>query len=360
MSRPIGVGIVGLSAHGGWGAAGHLPALAAAGGFELRGLVAGSEESGLVAGRRFGVPSYSTVEQLAAAEDIELVVITVKTPRHRELVLPATAAGKAVFCEWPFAVNHAEAVEMADAASALPTFVGLQGRSSPSFRWLADLVADGYVGEVLSVTILSAAAEWGSPVPERMVYTLDRDQGATMLGIAFAHAIDPVLMATGELQDVVSTTAVRHPLVPLRRAGRTVRMTAEDQIALSGTLPGGAVLSAHQRGGIASGPAFSVTIDGTAGTLLATAVDHPHIAPLTVRGARRGDDPVTLRSPAAYDAFPGLAGTAIHTLAHAYASIRDELRGGARTVPDFTHAVRRHKLLDAVSHSAATGSRVEL
>src|SRR5690606_10831638 len=98
----------------------------------------------------------------------ELVVITVKTPRHRELVLSATAAGKAIFCEWPFAVDHPEAVEMADATSGLPTFIGLQGRSSPRFRWMADLVADGYVGEVLSATVLSAAAEWGSPVSERM------------------------------------------------------------------------------------------------------------------------------------------------------------------------------------------------
>ena len=360
MSDPIGVGVVGLSARGGWGAGAHLPALAAAGGFELRGLVASSKDSARAAARRFGVPSYDSVGQLAAADDIELVVVTVKTPRHRELVLPALAARTPVFCEWPFAVDHPEAVEMAASAPGLPTFVGLQGRSSPRFRWLADLVADGYVGELLSVTVLSAAAEWGSPVSERMAYTLDREQGATMLAIAFGHAIDPVLMVTGELRDVVATTAVRHLQVPLGHTGRHVRMTAEDQIAISGSLPGGAVLSAHQRGGIASGPGFSLRIDGTEGTLVATAADHPHLAPLTVRGARRGEELAMLELPVAYDAFPRLDGTAIHTLAHAYAGIREELRGGARAVPDFAHAVRRHKLLDAISRSAATGRRVEL
>jgi predicted dehydrogenase len=103
-----------------------------------------------------------------------------------------------------------------------------------------------------------------------------------------------------------------------------------------------------------------MTIDGTEGTLEASAADHPHIAPLTVRGRHGGGRMATMRPPAAYDAFPSLAGTAIHTLAHAYAGIRSELRGGAGTVPDFTHAVRRHRLLDAISESAATGRRVEL
>ncbi|GAB3603466.1 Gfo/Idh/MocA family oxidoreductase [Kineococcus gypseus] len=360
MNHPIGVGVVGLSARGGWGAGAHLPAMAAAGGFELRGLVASSQGSARAAARRFGVPAHDSVAQLAAAEDVELVVVTVKTPAHRELVLPALAAGKPVFCEWPFAVDHPEAVRMATAASGVPTFVGLQGRSSPRFRWLADLVADGYVGEVLSVTVLSTVAEWGSPVSERMAYTLDREQGATMLAIAFGHAIDPVLMVTGELRDVVATTAVRHPRVPLAGTGRYVPVTADDQIAISGTLPGGAVLSAHQRGGTASGPGFSLRIDGTAGTLVATAADHPHLVPLTVRGARGSGEPATLALPAGYDAFPRFDGTVIHTLVHAYAGIGEGLRGGARTVPDFAHAAQRHGLLDAVVRSSATGRRVEL
>lgn len=358
--RPIGVGVVGLSASGGWGAGAHLPAMAAAGGFELRGLVASSEASGRAASQAHGAPSYASAEHLAAADDIDLVVVTVKTPRHRELVLPAAAAGKPVFCEWPLAVDHREAEELAAASAGLRTFVGLQGRSSPSFRWLADLVAEGYVGTVLSATVLSAAAEWGAPVSERTLYLLDRDQGAAMLGIAFGHAIDPVLMVLGELRDVVATTATRRPEIPLGRTGRVVPMTAADQIAISGSLPGGAVLSAHQRGGTASGPGFSVTIDGTEGTLEATAADHPHIAPVTVRGARGGRPLAELTLPAGYDAFPGLAGSPIHTLAHAYAGIREELLGGTGFVPGFAHAVRRHRLLDAITDSAATGRRISL
>lgn len=360
LSRPIGVGVVGLSASGGWGAGAHLPAMSIAGGLELRGLVASSDSTARAASRSHGAPWFASVEDLANAADIDLVVVTVKTPRHRELVVPALAAGKPVFCEWPLAVDHREAIEMTQAVGQLSTFVGLQGRSSPSFRWLADLVREGFVGEILSVTLNSSAREWGSPVSEGALYTLDRRSGAAMLGIAFGHAIDPVLMAVGEMQDVVATTATRHSRVPLAGTGDFVSMTAEDQIAISGSLANGAILSAHQRGGIAAGPSFWVRIDGTEGTLEATATNHPHIVPTTVRGARGSQRMSPLPVPEGYDSFPGLSQSPIHTLAHAYAGVREELLGGARTLPNFAHAVTRHRLLDAISDSAATGRRVAL
>ena len=137
-------------------------------------------------------------------------------------------------------------------------------------------------------------------------------------------------------------------------------MTAEDQIAISGSLANGGILSAHQRGGIAAGPGFWLRIDGTEGTLEATATNHPHIAPTKVRGARRSQRLSPLPVPDGYDSFPDLAESPIHTLTHAYAGVRGELLGGPRTLPDFAHAVTRHRLLDAISHSAATGRRVEL
>ncbi|GAB7037311.1 MULTISPECIES: Gfo/Idh/MocA family protein [Catenuloplanes] len=360
MKHTIGVGIVGLSASGGWAAGGHLPALSAVDGLELTALVASSDASTGAAGARYGVPAYSSVDQLARDKNVDLVVVAVKVPRHRELVLPALHAGVPVLSEWPFALDLPEAEEMRRAAGATPTFVGLQGRSSPTFRWVADLVSGGYVGEVLSATVVASSSEWGTPVSERMRYTLDHTLGATMLTIAFGHAIDLVSMVLGELQDVVATTAVRRPRIPLGRTGQTVPMTAEDQIAVSGTLPGGAVLSVHHRGATASGPGFSLLIDGTDGVLEITAPNHPHLSPVTVRGARGHARPAVLTLPDGYDAYPHLAGTPIHTLTHAYAAIRDDLRMGTATAPDFAHAVTRHRLLDAIVRSAADGRRIQL
>jgi predicted dehydrogenase len=46
-----------------------------------------------------------------------------------------------------------------------------------------------------------------------------------------------------------------------------------------------------------------------------------------------------------------------YTVAHAYAQLRADLAEGTRTVPDFAHAVRRHRLLDYVQQAATTGER---
>lgn len=137
-------------------------------------------------------------------------------------------------------------------------------------------------------------------------------------------------------------------------------MTAEDQIAISGTVAGGAILSVHHRGGAASGAGFSLIIDGTEGRLEITAAEFPHIGPVTVCGTRSGGRPTKVTLPSGYDDYPGLAGTVIHTLVHAYAAIRDDLIHGTAVAPDFTHAVKRHRLLDAIVRSAATGQRKAL
>ncbi|MFY1670731.1 Gfo/Idh/MocA family protein [Plantactinospora sp. WMMB334] len=359
--RLLGVGIVGLSASGGWAAGAHLPALSAVDGMELTALATSSRASAAAAGAAFGVTGYAAVEQLVEDENVDLVVIAVKVPRHRELVLPALRVRVPVLSEWPFAVDLAEAEEMEGAARDTRTFIGLHGRSSPTIRWLADLVSDGYVGDVLSATVLASSIEWGNPVSERMRYTLDHTLGATMLTIAFGNAIDVVSMVVGELQDVIASTATRRPIVPLGSTGQTVPMTAEDQIAVSGTLSNGAILSVHHRGATVSGPGFSLLIDGTEGTLeITSASGYPHLGPVTVRGAR-GPAPLSrLTLPDGHDGYPHLAGTPIHNLAHTYAAIRNDLIDGTATVPDFAHAVRRHRLLDAIIRSAAEGRRVHL
>jgi predicted dehydrogenase len=359
-NAPVGVGIVGLSATGGWAARAHVPALSALDGIELRGLTASSAAAGHAAAEAHGVPAYASVEDLARAADVDLVVVAVKVPEHRRLVLPALAAGVPVLCEWPLALDLREARELEAAAGETPTFVGLQARSSPTFRWLADLVVGGYVGEVLSATVVASSSGWGDPVSGRLRYTLDRTLGATLLAIAFGHVIDAVSMVVGELQDVTATTATRRPRVPLAGTGDLVPMTAEDQIAVSGTLPGGAVLSVHHRAGLAAGPGFTMLVDGTEGTLEITAPFEPHIAPVAVRGARGRGRPVALRLPDGYDDHREAAGTAVHSLMHAYAAVRDDLLHGTARAPGFAHAVRRHRLLDAVERSAATGRRVSV
>src|SRR6266516_5472449 len=153
----LGVGIVGVSPARGWAATAHIPALRALPNYEIRALTTHSEESARAAGEVFGIGAvFSDHEQLVTQPDIDLVAVTVKVPHHRELVSAALAAGKAVYCEWPLGRDLADARAMAALAAErrVRTVVGLQARQAPAIEYVRELLRDGYVGEVLSTTML--------------------------------------------------------------------------------------------------------------------------------------------------------------------------------------------------------------
>src|SRR5437773_5169137 len=99
----LGVGIIGVSPVRGWATTAHIPALRALPNrYEIRALSAHNPESARAIGEAFGVSAvFSDHEQLVIQPDIDVVVVTVKVPHHRELVSAALAAGKVVYCEWP-------------------------------------------------------------------------------------------------------------------------------------------------------------------------------------------------------------------------------------------------------------------
>jgi predicted dehydrogenase len=94
-----------------------------------------NEQSAREAAEVFGAERWFS-DPLAMIRDdlIDIVTVAVKVPAHRDLVLAALEAGKAVYCEAPLGRNTEEAEEMARAARSRHTAIGLQGRLNPSLR----------------------------------------------------------------------------------------------------------------------------------------------------------------------------------------------------------------------------------
>ena len=91
----------------------------------------------------------------ALAEDPEVDVVYVATPHsaHAEPVRLCLEAGTAVLCEKPFTLNAAQAAELVTLARARGVFLmeAMWTYCNPVVRRMAELVADGAVGEVLAV-----------------------------------------------------------------------------------------------------------------------------------------------------------------------------------------------------------------
>src|SRR5213593_838929 len=199
----LGVGIIGVSPVRGWAATAHIPALRALPKYEIRALSAHTAESARAAGEAFGVRAvFSDHEQLLTRPDVDVVAVTVKAPLHRELVSAALAAGKAVYCEWPLGRDRDEARAMAALAAekGVRTVVGLQARQSPAIEFVQQLLGDGYVGEVLSTSMVGLSVLGGTLVQPN-AYMLDKTNGANLLTVAFGHSLDVLNYVLGEFAD---------------------------------------------------------------------------------------------------------------------------------------------------------------
>jgi predicted dehydrogenase len=361
-SNKIGVGIIGLSAKGGWAARAHVPALQALPEYEIRALTASSPESAAAAAEKFGVLNfYTDPTELAASPEVDLVVVTVKVPQHKELVEAALDAGKMVFCEWPLGkgLEEAQGLEALAGEKGVHAFVGLQSHGVPAVRYVKDLIASGYVGEVLSTTVVGSGALYGPTVDERSLYLLDPANGATLLSIPFGHSIDAMCWALGEFRGLTATAANRRPEVTQQETGEKVAKSADDNIAVSGILESGAVASIHYRGGISKGTNFRWEINGTQGDLVIEGdIGHLQFGQVSLQGTTGDAQALApLPIPAQYTTTPGSPDHISYPVAQLYQGILSDLQEGTHLVPTFADAVRRHRMLEAIESAAKSGTQ---
>ncbi len=362
----LGVGIIGVSPVRGWATTAHIPALRALPNYEIRALSAHNAESARAAGEVFGVSAvFSDHEQLVTRPDIDVVAVTVKVPHHRALVSAALAAGKAVYCEWPLGrdLDDARAMAALAAKQGVRTVIGLQARQAPAIEFVQQLLRDGYVGEVLSTTMVGLSIP-GNVVGQPNAYMLDKTNGANLLTVPLGHSLDALNYVLGEFADLSAVSDVRRPLITIEETGEQIVKTAADQIAVIGTLRSGATASVHLREAVAGGIGFLWEINGTDGTLRITAdAALPEIFPLTVAGAQGRNAPAELVIPAAltqkWPTLTSLEGAPGFNVGRVYAAFAADIDKGTHTVPDFADAVRRHELIATIERSAASGKRVK-
>jgi predicted dehydrogenase len=360
----IRVGIIGANPDRGWAAQAHIPALRSlADDFEITALSTSRLESADAASTLFGVPAaFDNHQELVNSPAVDVVAVTVKVPYHLELATAALEAGKAVYCEWPLGNGLREAQTLAALAKkqGVLAVAGLQARSAPAVAYVRDLVDQGYVGDVLSTTLVGSGMGWGPTVEPFNAYLNDRKNGATMLSIAVGHTADALCYCLGEVQELSATMAMRRQTFTITETGESSPMTADDQVAVNGLLEGGAAFSIHYRGGVSRGTNLLWEINGSEGDLQLTATGgQAQIWEMDIRGGRGAQSSLELLPvPEQYRwAPPQGPGT---NVAQAYARFARDYREGSHLCPTFDDAVTRHRMLNAIETAAATGQRQTL
>ena len=365
MTDRIRVGIVGATVTqggSGWGANAHVPALKALPHSELTAVCTSHEDTAKASAAKFGAErAFHRFSDMAAHPDVDLIVVCVRVPGHRDLVMAGLQAGKAVFCEWPLGANLAEAEEMAGLASqrSVNTIVGLQARSDPTILYARDLVQGGYIGEVLTANLNTVAQAQLQRGPGR-IWQGVRANGANTLTIAGGHAIDALCAVLGEFAEVSARVSTR---IPQWRTldGTPVPVDAPDSINVVGRMVGGAEVSVNVAA-VPSNPGGNrMEIYGREGALVIRADGSLNIGPSQLHAGKGKEPMASMPVPSKYKLAPeGTPGGPPYNVAQAYTRTADALRAGRSFDVDFNLAVRRHTLIDAIERSSATGRSVKV
>jgi predicted dehydrogenase len=360
LRNKIRVGIVGANPNRGFASIAHIPALQALSDFEIIAVCTTRQASAEVAARHFGVPlAFSDPAKLAQHPDVDLVTVSVKVPDHYTPVAVAIEAGKHVYCEWPLGRNTGEAVRMLDAAErqGVRHAVGLQGQMSPAINYAKDLIADGYIGRVLSATMIACAPNWG-PTIDR-AYQADGANGANLLTITGGHTIDALCHCLGEFRELSAFVVSQRDRIPLEGTGEMIAKTSPDQLVVNGIVGDGAVVSFQVRGGMRRGTEFLFEIHGEEGDLQLTATSRASMQrqELNLKGAR-GDAAALadLTIPSKYRWVPeGMQPDSRYNVAQLYVKLAESIRTGKLISPGFDAALTRHRLLDTIVRASDTG-----
>jgi predicted dehydrogenase len=353
----IRVGFIGLNPDSHWASKSHVPALKfLAEDFEIVGVANTNYESAKRSCEAFQIPyAFHNAEALINSPEIDLIIVTVKVPHHFALVKAALESGKHVYCEHPLGNGLEETRLLAEVAARkdVVAVVGTQMVVAPEILYLQQLIKDGYVGKVLSTTLIGSGGSWRNETVGDLYYLYDKANGATMLTIPLAHTLAGVTRVLGSFSELSSRMTSNFTLVKVLETGEVKSKTAEDQIMVIGTLTNGIPISVHYRGGISRGTNLLWEINGTEGDIqVRGGSGHGQLAPLSIFGARGIEKelqllkvPVEFSNNLPEDPLVG-------NVARIYKLLADDIRIHTRNAPSFNDAVQLYKLLNNIETSA--------
>ena len=348
-NETIKVGFVGAGANT---ALRHIPGLRAQQGVELVGVANRTIESSQTAVDKFELgEAYPTWLHLIEDPEIDAICIGTWPYMHSTITLAALDNGKHVLCEARMSMNSLEARDMYAASVANPdltTQIVPPPHLMACEKHLMDLIADGFIGEVVNVNIrITDGSSYPDPDSEAHWRQMRELSGNNVMttGIWYENLMRLVGTAS-------SVSANAQIVVPYRRGwdGNRYPMTIPDQLDVIYSLAGGG--SVNMTVTTVSGsfaPPTEIWIFGTEGTLRieSNGLD----ADPKVTGARQGDQ--------------DMSEIVVPDEKRGTWRVEEEFINAIRgiepvTRSNFTDALKYMEFTDAVQQSWQTGKRVYL
>jgi predicted dehydrogenase len=362
MADKIRLGLIGASVSGTWSARSHLPALGVSADVELTAVCTTKADTANAARQAWGARlAFDDWRKMVVSPEIDTVAVVVRVPSHYAPTKAALEAGKHVYCEWPLGRTTAEAVELAELAKAegLVTAVGLQARVNPALMHMKELVATGFVGEVMAVHV-SLMREGVLSRPSHRTWQRDAELGANTLTIANGHTVDAMRFVTGDFTRLSAVVATQANQWLDTGTNTWLDVTSPDNVMISGRLANGAVASVHVGAIPFAGSGYRMEIYGRDGTLVISGEESPQLGEVSLHGAKGGNTLTPLPVPEHFGfASTGTPSDEALNVGQMYALFARAIHRGESRQPTFETAVELHRLVDAIKQASDNGREVQ-
>ena len=152
----------------------------------------------------FGIPRwYKTHTDLLADKNVDAVVVLTSTKSHKEVVIDAARAGKAVFCEKPIAMSVEDAEEMLAVIARASVFFqpAFQRRFDPGYMAARTQIEQGTIGTPVVLTSTSR-----DPFRPSLEFCDPAVSGGLISDMGI-HDFDVARMFMGDVKSVYATGA---------------------------------------------------------------------------------------------------------------------------------------------------------
>jgi predicted dehydrogenase len=126
-----------------------------------------------------GVTGYSDYRELLGNKEIDAVIVSTPDHWHALIAIHAVEAGKDVYLQKPASLTIAEGRALSNAVQRTGRILqlGSQQRSAPQFRYAAELVRNGRIGQLKTVQVglpvdPSGEVEPEMPTPKNLIYEM--------------------------------------------------------------------------------------------------------------------------------------------------------------------------------------------
>lgn len=176
---------------------------------QLAAVCAAHGESAQKAAREGGFGAWTTsVEELAARDDVQVVDVCLPNEAHYPAILAALRAGKHVLVDKPLALNANQAMEIADAARAAHARVGMvfNYRFVPALMRAQKLIAQGALGRIYHFHFDYLHTGYQNPLRPMSWRLRAKQSGGGALVDLGSHLIDLTRYLLGDFETVYAAT----------------------------------------------------------------------------------------------------------------------------------------------------------